>query len=581
MFCSMLIALSIGSLVVLQASKILHQEAHEKLLHLSSNYANDFSAIFKNIEGSVKTLESVVATSFQAEEFVVNQNYRIEFMKQMDDMLKDIGDRSTGIQGVYVIINPDLTGQVFESWFINDGKGQFIFQEPEDISTFYPTNKDMAWYYEPITKREGVWVPPYVDATINVKMISYTKAIFHDELLIGVVGIDLAFEDIEKTIGDMTVYESGYSFLLNEDYTILLHPFIGKGIFVANIENEDLDSVIESMKQKDSGVIEYVFRNEKKVMGFSRLSNDWILAVTTVTADILKPIDRLKRNITVTVVFLLLVTGIIGLFISKSITAPINKLKDMAALISQGQHDIELDLNSTSEIGELSKSIHVMTTKLVDSHKELQESEIKFRALADTSPLAIYMSAGVEQKAMYINPTFINLFGYTIDEVPTVDHWWPLAYPDPEYRKEVSDEWQEKVAHAIETESEIEPMEFLVTCKDGTKKNISWGFITIGKQNWAFGLDLTERKLAEQERERVIEKLQQSLEEIKSLRGILPICSQCKNIRNDEGYYEQIESYIQKHSEAVFTHGICPKCSDELYGGKEWYVGMKSKKGDK
>jgi len=61
----------------------------------------------------------------------------------------------------------------------------------------------------------------------------------------------------------------------------------------------------------------------------------------------------------------------------------------------------------------------------------------------------------------------------------------------------------------------------------------------------------------------------------------LPICAKCKNIRNDEGYYEKIESYIQKHSEAIFSHGLCPECSDELYGDKGWYVEMKKEKSSK
>ena len=197
--------------------------------------------------------------------------------------------------------------------------------------------------------------------------------------------------------------------------------------------------------------------------------------------------------------------------------------------------------------------------------KELTESEQKFRTVADTSPLAIYMSEGVEQKAVYINPTFITLFGYTFEEVPTVDHWWPLAYPDENYRIAVANEWQEKVKHAIDTKSEIEPMEVIVTCKDGTQKNISWGYITIGKENWAFGLDLTERKRADEERENLIAELQNALSEIKTLRGILPICSYCKKIRNDEGYFEQIESYIHKHSGVDFSHTICNSCLKKHY----------------
>lgn len=61
------------------------------------------------------------------------------------------------------------------------------------------------------------------------------------------------------------------------------------------------------------------------------------------------------------------------------------------------------------------------------------------------------------------------------------------------------------------------------------------------------------------------EALQGALDEIKTLRGIIPICSHCKKIRDDEGYWEQIEAYISDHSEAQFSHGICPDCAQELY----------------
>ncbi len=66
-------------------------------------------------------------------------------------------------------------------------------------------------------------------------------------------------------------------------------------------------------------------------------------------------------------------------------------------------------------------------------------------------------------------------------------------------------------------------------------------------------------------------------EKIKNLNGLLPICSNCKKIRNDKGYWKQIDVYIQKHSEAEFTHSMCPECSDKLYGKEDWYIEMKNK----
>jgi len=63
--------------------------------------------------------------------------------------------------------------------------------------------------------------------------------------------------------------------------------------------------------------------------------------------------------------------------------------------------------------------------------------------------------------------------------------------------------------------------------------------------------------------------------EIKILRGIIPICSHCKKIRDDQGFWKKIESYISEHSETEFSHSICPECSDELYGNEDWYINMK------
>jgi DNA-binding response OmpR family regulator len=64
----------------------------------------------------------------------------------------------------------------------------------------------------------------------------------------------------------------------------------------------------------------------------------------------------------------------------------------------------------------------------------------------------------------------------------------------------------------------------------------------------------------EKEQEELIVKLQAALAEIKTLQGLIPICSSCKKIRNDEGFWDQLEAYLSKHTDAVFTHGLCPEC---------------------
>ncbi len=77
--------------------------------------------------------------------------------------------------------------------------------------------------------------------------------------------------------------------------------------------------------------------------------------------------------------------------------------------------------------------------------------------------------------------------------------------------------------------------------------------------------EISERSAAEAERDKTILNLQQALEEVKTLRGILPICSFCKKVRDDKGYWEQVDVYINKHSQADISHSICPDCTKKHY----------------
>lgn len=90
---------------------------------------------------------------------------------------------------------------------------------------------------------------------------------------------------------------------------------------------------------------------------------------------------------------------------------------------------------------------------------------------------------------------------------------------------------------------------------------------TSGRIIHAFAMvhDITEIKQNEEEKEKLISQLQKSLSEIKTLRGIIPICSYCKKIRDDKGFWNQVEMYLMQHTEADFSHGICTECFKKHY----------------
>ncbi len=88
---------------------------------------------------------------------------------------------------------------------------------------------------------------------------------------------------------------------------------------------------------------------------------------------------------------------------------------------------------------------------------------------------------------------------------------------------------------------------------------------------WATAVLTLQRKGIEEQRVKDLEEKNRILEETKVLRGLLPICASCKKIRDDKGYWKQIEIYIETHSDVNFSHGICQECQEELYGHTDWY----------
>lgn len=110
------------------------------------------------------------------------------------------------------------------------------------------------------------------------------------------------------------------------------------------------------------------------------------------------------------------------------------------------------------------------------------------------------------------------------------------------------------------------PADAFLEARDRTLRKLHGVFFTL----WflgAVGIYFSYRETVADaaKREQLIERLQSALREIRTLKGILPICSSCKKIRKDSGSWEQVEKYISEHSDALFSHGICPECAKKLY----------------
>ena len=103
-------------------------------------------------------------------------------------------------------------------------------------------------------------------------------------------------------------------------------------------------------------------------------------------------------------------------------------------------------------------------------------------------------------------------------------------------------------------------------CKDGSYRWLLWNASPDEARQaiYAVARDVTERKQAEAERERLVGQLQAALAEVKALQAYLPICSYCRKVRDDENYWHNVEAYITKQTGSQFSHGVCPDCYESV-----------------
>jgi PAS domain S-box-containing protein len=205
---------------------------------------------------------------------------------------------------------------------------------------------------------------------------------------------------------------------------------------------------------------------------------------------------------------------------------------------------------------------------LRNTEEELKESEAKLFRFLETLPVGVFITDH-NGKPYYSNKTSFEMLGRGIlpgvnsDNLAEVYQTY-IAGTEEKYPAE-----KMPVIRALSGVSSIisdmeirKPTGSIFLEVVGTPLYDETGVL---KYAIAVFSDMTARRKIEEEREVLIFSLKEALSNIKILRGILPICASCKKIRDDKGYWNQVESYIRDHSNAEFSHGICPDCAKNLY----------------
>ncbi|MGD0280935.1 MAG: PAS domain S-box protein [Dissulfurispiraceae bacterium] len=215
-----------------------------------------------------------------------------------------------------------------------------------------------------------------------------------------------------------------------------------------------------------------------------------------------------------------------------------------------------------NDSGEINSFVHISRDISERKHIEqaLKDSEERYRALIEQSGDGMYLIDAESKNILEANQSFQNLLGYSPEDISHMNIYDFVAHS--------KDDIDAKMRQMLNKDKYFIG-ERNYRKKDGTLLGVEVSASHIPyKGRGVFFLvlrDISQRKQLEQEREKLILELQAALANIRQLSGLLPICAGCKKIRNDEGYWEQIELYISEHSDAKFTHGFCSECVKKLY----------------
>ena len=194
----------------------------------------------------------------------------------------------------------------------------------------------------------------------------------------------------------------------------------------------------------------------------------------------------------------------------------------------------------TERLKEMQKLLSRETDKRKAAEEALKHTRKTFKLALKEMPVII-LATDDDGSLVFFNSEFEQVSGYDALDMTA----------DPELLQSLFQEGTDELQAEPEAGGE-----WRFRSKDGSEKTVYWSHVSKyppmhGWKSWKVGLDITELK-ATQAR-------------VKVLGGLLPICASCKKIRDDKGYWNRLESYIHEHSEAHFTHGVCPTCSRKLY----------------
>ncbi len=369
--------------------------------------------------------------------------------------------------------------------------------------------------------------------------------------------LELMVRDLKKTEEDIE-----YIIVLNARGEVVAHTF--NQVFPSDLMQANKPASGEPMR------IQKLAINGKTVFDISvplLVGSAGTAHVGISEASVRNNVDEIIRMIAGIIAIILIVGVGFAAALSAAIIRPLSELASAAHAVEGGVLSTRVSTKTNGEIGVLSRAFNRMIEAREKAEQELRKSEKMVRDITANLGEGVMVIDG-EGCLLFMNPEAERLLGWTEQELMNKDVHSIIhcrtangAVIEPEECPTLA---------VLKTGGPVAVEDDVYTRKDGTTVPVSYISAPIREAGVVVAAvmafrDITKRKQIEADRDQLILAYQDALDNVKTLKGLMPICSSCKRIRDDKGYWNQIESYIREHSEAEFSHGLCPECAKRMY----------------
>lgn len=396
LICSFTASVICGGLCIREAAATVLNNSGEIMSGMAENQQTELDECLSLIAQSVDSFAGVCMKELEDfDKFKSDSGYVDRYTKQMLPIAEQFAMNTRGALTCYVRYNPEFTDPTSGIFLTRDDMdNDFEAITPTDFSQYDPDDAEhVGWYYIPVNNGKPTWMDPYLNANINVYMISYVIPLFIDGESVGIVGMDIDFSMIQEQIGQIQFWKSGYAFLTNSTDSILCHKDIEVGTvlsddaefqgLVKNLDNEDI--------QGKTGYYEY--KGKKKCMIYETLQNGMKLVLTAPESELSSGVSSLLVQAVLAGVIAIVFSLIVGIIISVRITKPLKRITGIVS--NTAELDFVPDPNMgylcklKDETGGIARAVDKMQDCLRDMIAEIQSVNDGMSAsmaqLADTT----------------------------------------------------------------------------------------------------------------------------------------------------------------------------------------------------